>query len=253
MNSSYRQVKKRRTRKLRVRLILILFVLGLLASGGCGMYWRARDWRILSIGQIVVRGVGEEYVTRVADASGIKRGRSMLELNLREIARRLESLDFVRKAYIRRRPPGRVMLDILGRKPFALVNGNIVVGEDGRAVSSDVKGLDLPVVDCPLRKGEGGFESVDPGLLQQAFLVLAAVESLGVKRVDVTNLDDARVLLADGTLLRLGSGRFCEKSRMIALVLRDLKERNGKVSTIDARFDSQILVLRQKSLRSRKN
>jgi cell division protein FtsQ len=253
MNSSCRQMKKKKARKLRVRFTFILFVLGLLVSGGCGMYRSARDWRIFSVSEIVVRGVAEEYVTRVADASGIRRGSSMLELNSREITRRLESLDFVRKAHIRRRPPGRVVLDISGRKPFALVNGSVVVGDDGREVSSDVKGLDLPDVECPLRKGKGGLKSVDPELLQQAFLALAVVKSFGVKRVNVTRLDGVRVLLTDGTLLRLGSGRFGEKSKMIALVLRDLKERERKVSTIDARFDSQILVLKQKSLRSRKN
>ena len=253
MNSSYRHLKRRKARKLRARFVFILFVLGVLISGGCGVYRSARDWRIFSISEIVVRGVGEEYVARVADASGIKRGSSMLELNLRDIARRLEALDFVRKVHIRRRPPGRVVLDVSGRKPFALVNGSVVVGDDGRMVSSDVKGLDLPDVECPLREGEGGLKGVDPELLQQAFLALAAVESFGVKRVDVTSLDDVRVLLTDGTLLRLGSGRFLEKSRRIGLVLRDLKERKTKVSTIDARFDSQILVLKQKSLRSRKN
>ena len=253
MNSSCREMKRRKARRLRVRFTFILFVLGVLISGGCGVYRSARDWRIFSISQIVVKGVGEECVTRVADASGIKRGSSLLELDSREIARRLEALDFVRKVHIRRRPPGRVILDISGRKPFALVNGSVVVGDDGRLVSSDVKGLDLPDVECPLKKGKGGLESVDPELLQQAFLALAAVESFGVKRVDVTSPGDVRVRLTDGTLLRLGSGRFHEKARRIGLVLRDLKERMRKVSAIDARFDSQILVLKQKSSDSRKN
>lgn len=244
MNSSYGHMKKKKARKLKARLTFVLFFLGILVSGGCGMYKRARDWRIFSISQIVVRGVGEQYVTRVAEASGIRRGRSMLELNPREIAKNLDSLDFVKKVYVRRRPPGRVILDISGRRPFALVNGEVVVGADGRKVSLDVTGLDLPNIECPLKKSERGFKTVDPELLQQAFLALAATKSFRVKRVDVTGLDDVRVLLTDGTLLRLGSGRFSEKSRMIALVLRDLKERKSNVSVVDARFDSQILVSR---------
>ncbi|MFQ5906191.1 MAG: cell division protein FtsQ/DivIB [bacterium] len=233
---------KRRGRKLRARVLLVILVLGILASAGCGIYRRARDWSAFSIRTIEVRGVSEEQIASVIDVSGVKKGSSILRLNRLEVVNRLKSLDFVRNACVRRRPMGRVVLDILTREPFALVNGRLIVGEDGVEVRTDPKNSDIPEIACSVKKDRNGLKRVDREQLKRAVLILDVLKDLGVRRVSLSESDDVNVLLTDGTVIRLGASGLAKKYAMVDLVLKDLKRSRKKFSLIDARFSSQILV-----------
>jgi len=236
--------KRRKGKKLRARVFLIIFVLGILTSAGCGIYRRARDWSVFSIHTIVVRGVNEELIPRVIDVSGIRKGSSILELNTPDVVNRLESLDFVRSACVRRRPMGKVILDILKRQPFALVNGRLIVGGDGVEVRADPKSSDLPDIVCSIKKNRDGLKSVDQEQLRQAVLVLDMLKDLGVRRVKLSESDDVDVVLTDGTVIWFGASGFSKKYAMVDLVLKDLRHTSKRFSLIDARFSSQILVKR---------
>lgn len=244
MKENRKHRKKRAARRLGARFLLLLVALGILASVGCRIYRHAKTWSVFSIQEIVVRGVEDELVPRVIQASGIKKGASILTLKPPKIAGKLESLDFIRRARIKRRPAGTVILDLTRRTPFALVNGNVIVGEDGREVFTDVNDYGLPHVSCPVKKDESGARCVDPEGLQLAHHVLRTAKSLAVKEIDVSNLNDVQVILEEGTRVRLGVGSYARKSSMAALVMNDLRRTSTQFSGLDARFASQVLVVR---------
>lgn len=237
-------VRHRRRKKLWGRTLLAFLACGILAIAGCGAYRRARDWSIFSVRSVSVRGISEELVSCVLEAGAIKTGTSMLDLNRELIRRRVSSLDFVRDVRIRRRPPGRVVLDIIKREPFALINGDMIVGKDGREVRTGVDSSGLPRITCTLKSGSKKERSVDPDLLQQAVLVLDMARDLGVAELDMSRPEDLQAVLDDGTRIRLGRGGFAMKLPMVSLVIDNLRDNGRRFRQIDARFCHQIIVKR---------
>jgi len=233
---------RRRSRKILTRTLLAFFASGILVIAGCGAYRRARDWSIFAIRSVVVRGVTGELAPRVIEASAIETGTSMFELDLELVSRRLRSLDFVRGVRVRRRPVGRVILDVRKRVPFALVNGKVVVGEDGVEVQDDGGELAVPEIACMLENDGRGRNMVDPDLLDQAVSVFEMARELGARKIDMSHPEDLVVLLDDGVHIHLGRGDYREKLEMVSLVIGDARENNRKFSRVDARFSRQILI-----------
>jgi cell division septal protein FtsQ len=236
--------RRKRLKKLFGRTLILLFACGILLIAGCGAYRRARDWSIFSIRSVVVRGVAEELVERVREESAIRLGTSMFELDRKLVSRRLKSLDFIRDVRIGRRVSGKVVLDVLEREPFALINGEVVVGKDGIEVKTKALDLDIPGVKCELRDDGRGRRSVNPDLLHQAVLVLSIAGELEVKRIDMSHPEDLVLVLGDGTVIHLGRGGFPEKLAMVSLVIADREENDKKFRRVDARYSQQILVKR---------
>jgi cell division septal protein FtsQ len=234
----------RRPKKILGRALLVFFACGILLIAGCGAYRRARDWSIFSIRSVTVRGLPGKLAASVVEASAIEIGTSMFELDFELVSRRLRSLDFVREVRVRRRPSGRVILDVFERKPFALINGRVIVGEDGIEVEARGEELDIPEITCPLEDDGRGRKSVDTDLLADAMFVYGMVGDFGVERIDVSKPENLMLVLEDGTTIHLGRGDFGEKLSMVSLVVADRKEVGKKFSHIDVRFCRQVLVKR---------
>ncbi len=237
-----RRKKKSRRKKIMGRAFVALLAIGVVTVAGCGAYRRAKEWSIFAVRTVVVRGVGEDLVTRVVDASGIKEGVGMLDLDVGLVRRRLESLDFVERAKVGRRPLGKVVLRVLARRPFAIVNEQTVVGRDGREVLSIQAEPGLPRVVCPIKKLGKDTRGVDPGVLGEAVLLYNMAENLKPEKVDASRGDDFRLILEGGAAVRLGSGGFAEKLKMVSLILEDLNRTGRRFSQLDARFACQVLV-----------
>jgi cell division septal protein FtsQ len=236
--------KKNRRKRVLGRALLALFAIGIVTVAGCGAYRRAKEWSVFAVRTVVVRGVREDLVTRVVDASGIKEGVGMLDLDVALVRRRVESLDFVERAGVGRRPPGKVVLRILTRKPFAIVNEQIVVGKDGREVLSMPAEPDLPRVICPIKRIGKERRGVDPAVLGEAVLLYNMAGNLNPKKVDASQSDDFRLIVEGGISIRLGSGGFAEKLKMVSFTLENLNRMGCRFSQLDARFASQVIVRR---------
>ena len=242
MRKALRERRRKRYRKLLGRTLLVFFACGVLLIAGCGAYKKARDWSVFSIRSVAVRGVAEELADKVIEESAIKLGTSMFELDRELVSRRLRSLDFVREVRVRRRVLGKIVLEVLEREPFALINGEVVVGKDGVEVEADKQDLDLPAIECPLMDDGRGRKSVDPDLLRQALAVRGMARGLRVKRIIMSRPEDLVLVLEGGTVVHLGRTGFREKLAMVSLVIADREGTGKKSRSIDARYSQQILV-----------
>jgi cell division septal protein FtsQ len=242
LNRSREAQIRRRSRRILGRTLLAFFACGVLLIAGCGAYRKVKDWSVFSIRRVAVRGVPSQLASSVVEASAIKTGTSMFELDRELISRRVRSLDFVKEVRIRRRPSGRVILDVLKREPFALINGSVIVGEDGVEVKAHGETPDIPELTCPLEDDGRGRKSVDSDLLSQAVFVLGMARELEVKRIDISHPEDLLVVLENGASVHLGRGDFREKLSMVSVVIADRKESRKKFNHVDARFNRQVLV-----------
>ncbi len=195
----------------------------------------------------------------VLAASGLRSGDNLFAIDLDEVRRNIEKLPWVRSAYLRRRPPNRLVVRIVERRRAAWVDLGRIYGVDAEGVvlpgapaaGEALAGLDLPVVsglDCALDSLAAGATVPDSMLVAVlewwAWLNAADPDfSHSVSEIQPMGPGAVRLLLVgDGLEVRLP--RECVEAR-----IRTLKELMKRVyrecpepAYIDLRFAGQAVV-----------
>jgi cell division septal protein FtsQ len=236
-------VARVRQKRHRRRLLIVLVVVSLVASG-----WLATRSALLDVDEIAVVGATRTDEDEVRRATGISEGDALLDLDAEGVRRNVRQLPWVADAAVRVHWGGTVEVVLFESEPVAIVlsasGADLLVDGDGRVLAAgDLTDHDRVAIE--------GLEPVEPGqwMLDPhgALTVVAALSP--TLRDDV----DRVVVTAGGTLdLALGSGAVAwlgragpdlpVKLRALETVLAQVDGRD--VVVYDVRVPEQVAVTR---------
>jgi len=168
---------------------------------------------------------------------------------------RLLKSPWIKEASLRRELPGTVEITIAERDPLGIgrINDKLyLVATDGVVIdgfSARYAAFDLPLIDG-LHSGPHNAEGllVDETRATLATDVLHDLQRASdvagrVSQIDVSNEDDAVVLLADDPArVHLGREQFSERLRAYLELAPTLRARVPAIDYVDLRFDSRVFV-----------
>ncbi len=154
----------------RLRILLGGVAVGVMAGGG----WATFRSPLLDVDRVVVEGAHRSGAVVVRQATEVRPGLALLDLDRAAIERRVAALPWVLRAEVRREWPGTVRVRVTERVPMAVTRAN-----DDHWALLDRSGRVLAVVATPppdLARIEGVAQLGAPGTRGGA----DAVEALGV-------------------------------------------------------------------------
>jgi len=197
----------------------------------------------------------------VLQASGLSVGDNVLEVDVQQVARRLEQIPWIKRAVVVRKPPDRIVVEIVERQRLAWVELGETFGVDRdgvllpgrRLANEDYNDVDLPVILGV------------PATVDSLFPGLALADTVSVLREIIvwwklammadpefcTGISEIVVLSDDGIGLRMaGDGLEVRLPfNQVETRLRDLKRMMPRVyreypnpAYIDLRYAGQLVV-----------
>jgi cell division septal protein FtsQ len=219
----------------------------------------------LRISHVTVQGNSHLTVTDVRARVRMLEGANIVRADLDTARRRLLGSPWIAEATLRRQLPATIEIAIEERRPVALARfargGLQLIAEDGMVLGPVIAGrddVDLPIADglmpVPGRSlsgpglGVGIPARVDP---ERAGLIGRLVESLRpedgllalVSEVDVTDVEDAVVLLGDDPArVHLGHEDFARRVRAYRDLAPTLLQHVAAIDSADVRYDRRVFV-----------
>ncbi len=219
----------------------------------------------LRISHVAVQGLRHLSAGEVRSRVRTLEGTNIVRADLEAARRRLLGSPWIADATLRRQLPATIEIAIEERQPVALARfargGLQLIAEDGMVlgpVGAAQAGLDLPIADgltpVPGRSlsgpglGVGIPARVDP---ERAGLIGRLVESLRqddgllalVSEVDVTDVEDAVVLLGDDPArVHLGHEDFARRVRAYRDLAPTVLQHVDAIDSADVRYDGRVFV-----------
>ncbi|MEW6755052.1 MAG: FtsQ-type POTRA domain-containing protein [Candidatus Latescibacterota bacterium] len=203
----------------------------------------------------------------VLAASGLALGDNIFAVEPHKVARRLESVPWVKKAFVRRRPPDRLVVELVERRRLAWIDVGEVLGVDahgvllpgaGRMASESWRDLDLPVISglrvgpdslqagaAPLCPGMSVPDSAVVPLLQWWQEACAADPEFSQNVSEIRPLGAGAVslrLVGDGLEVRLPTDRVGERLKVLRNLIQRVYCECPDPAYIDMRFAGQVVV-----------
>lgn len=204
---------------------------------------------LFAIEEITISGVSRIPERDVIAHLGIAKGDNLFLIDTDAAARRIEALPWIESADVRLRFPQGLAVEVLERRPRALVDlGYLYLTDAGgtifkRAMPSDP--LDLPVI-TGLPRDE--WNHAEEAARQRLVSVLEALEIIEkhpmikrfpVQQLHVDDVGDLTLVLGERAMtVKLGQGDLLRKMERLARVV-DEAERQGKRIEL-ARLDNRI-------------
>jgi cell division protein FtsQ len=207
----------------------------------------------------------------VLAASGLRIGDNIFSVDPQEVARRVETDPWVKKAFVRRRPPDRLVVELVERRRVAWINVGEVLGVDasgvllpgqGRMGTESYQDLDLPVI-AGLKVGPDSLHAgtrpqLRPGMsVPDSSLVplLAWWQEASVADPEFSlNVSEIRPLapdavslrlVGDGLEVRLPTDRVGERLKVLRSLMQRVYRECPNPAYIDLRFAGQVVVGRK--------
>ncbi|HPC85709.1 MAG TPA: FtsQ-type POTRA domain-containing protein [Smithellaceae bacterium] len=206
----------------------------------------------LELKEISVRGVKELTEKDILELAKIQPRCNLLAVNTDAVARRIAVNPWVKRIYVGRELPGRLVLDVRERTPIALVKqtGNFYLMDAEGVVFKKLSRTDD--VDLAILTGVNLGKTPSP-LLAEALKLLGTLSgdsyaSLGtISEIHIDEVFGLSVLTDRGLHLKLGRDHFTDKVRRLDVVLADLEKRgmkNGRLF-VDLADISKVTVQRK--------
>jgi cell division protein FtsQ len=242
---------RRRARRLVVTAGLVALSVAALGAAGLGVHWALTSPRF-GVAHVDVVGARQLTPEAVVETAGIAAGENLWRLDARAAVERLLTLPLVKDARVERRPPDRVVLAVVEREPYALVQAE-------RLHWVDSEGVDLGVAPRAVAPPLPVISGVDPGALGgprqaagpalEAGLALLRLLDGGkspllsrISEIDAGRPEDPVLVLLDGMEVRLGHEAWDARLARLSGVLAQLEASNGSVTIIDLRFRDQVVL-----------
>lgn len=235
-----------KTRWVRCAAGALLLVAVCAASFGVerGRKWVKADGRF-PITDMQVTGVRFLYEGEVLEMAEVQRGTNLFAVDTDAVRERLERSGWVREARVRRRLPGRLVLDVEERLPWLLATGEepeFVDREGNRfpALGKEER-LDLPVL---VDRSGGGSDVV--ARLASAFP--PGSDWIGERAAQVEIDGDGAVTIVEagrGTVIRLGHVDFEQRAARLSSVMRRWEKKGELFREIDLRYGDQAIARRK--------
>jgi len=224
---------------------LLLVAVGAVAFGvERGRRWVAADGRF-PITDVCVTGVRFLYEGEVLEMADVRRGTNLFAVDAGAVRERLERSGWIRKARVRRRPPGRLVLDVEERLPWLLLTGEEpeFVDREGNRFPTLGKEerLDLPVL---VDRSGGGSDVV--ARLASAFP--PGSDWIGERAAQVEIDGEGAVTIVEagrGTVVHVGGVDFEERASRLSSVMRRWEKNGEFFREIDLRYGGQAIARRK--------
>ncbi len=195
---------------------------------------------------------GSRYVTRaqVLERFSTDLNESVFSVSLSERRAQIEQIPWVERANVARLWPDRIRVVIVERVPVAFVrtaSGVSLVDASGQILDRPSQAeFSFPVVS-----GVAGAVAPEDRRRRMALfgLVLQQLDSEGTRysqdlsEVDVSDPEDARVLVTDtAILLHLGNERFLERYKTYLGHIQEWQRTFPKIRSVDLRYERQVVV-----------
>lgn len=164
---------------------------------------------------------------------------SFFGLDMHAIQRRIESLQWVQTANLRRTWPSTLEITVTEQTPIAIWGGDALLSEQGELFKPDNV---MQIEGLPQFDGPAGFELQ----MMQAYAGFSPLLGGADLQIEVLRLSARgawEIELSSGQLLRLGRTETLRRlERFAALHQRYLGERLATVAVVDARYSHGIAV-----------
>ena len=232
------------------------------------LFWGILEWRQsqayaaqFELVAIEVNGLRLLTGDDVLAASGLEIGNNVLEVDLRAVADRLEAEPWVRRAVVVRKPPDRLIVELVERQRFAWVVLDQTYGIDdegvllpaNRLANETLIEVDLPVISGLTPAVDSlyvGMALVDSaGVLGDVLTWLKQATSvdpefcMGISQLEALSDEGIGLRLAgDGLEVRLPFDRVDERLRELKRMMPRIYREYPNPSYIDLRYSGQLVV-----------
>lgn len=251
-------------RRLNGKMTWLLLPVLLLGSSLWGWWqWRHSDAfaRQFELTALEVNGLRLLSGEDVLQASGLAMGDNVLDVDLRAVARRLEEVPWIKRAVVVRKPPDRLVVELVERQRMAWVALGQTYGIDAEGVLLPAQRLaseSLGDVDLPVISGIAtGVDSLYPGMaLADTSRSLRAVLDwwqrasavdpefcMGISEMAALSDEGIGLRLAgDGLEVRLPFDRVDERLRHLKRMMPRIYREYPNPTYIDLRYAGQLVV-----------
>ena len=242
------------------RVLLLLAVLAVLGGLGASAYllktWLGSDgrFRIGGAGDIKATGLTEVSRAEMLPVFGEDIGRNIFFVPLSERRRQLEEIPWIQSATVMRLLPDQIHVSVVERQPVAFTRQGQQIG------LVDANGILLTMPAAMMAQHHYSFPVVtgigtrDPLSARKARMavyqrLLADLDASGQKlstqisEVDLTDPEDARVIMQDDTtLLHFGQDQFLERYQRYKAHIAEWRQQYPRLAAVDLRYDQQVVL-----------
>ncbi len=241
--------------RITVGFLMMVSLVLLLSAGLSHSYHALLNASWLRVDEVRIEGLKHLSEGLILDTLGIAKNTSVLDLNVKGLASRLEALPQLRSAVVRLEPPSRIVVELTEREPLALIQADelLLLDKNGKLFSRTT------IDESPGILVVTGFSG--QGLKQGDFLPREPLDAL---KELLAGLDAAKGWLplnlvsecqwrAGGFVLfmartsipiQLGSDNFNEKLNRLQRIVTLLADRQwmGTVTNIDLNYGTRAYV-----------
>ncbi len=241
---------RRRERRRRLAVLVGTVSLTVLAGGA----WGASRSPLLDVDRVEVAGAARTDVAEVVRASGVHRGRPLVDVDAGAAAARAEQLPWVLRATVRREWGGTVSIEVTEREPVAAARageGWALVDADGRVlgpVPEPPAGLPAAVAGSPVGSPGSRLDSGWDAVLEVARAARAARPRLLERVTAIAEVEGSGVelTLEAGGTVRIGApDQLNEKFTAIETVLGQVDTRD--LTVLDVRIPRTPVLTRREA------
>ena len=233
---------------------LILFVLfGVLVwVAGKPLLDRMTALPVFTVRTIMVEGTQHLDKSRILKSAAIHPGDNIFRVDLANASRTL-SKDFAAQEFtLFRKLPDTIVIQVVERKPVALINDGELVGVDAQGVLLPHIGADM-VDSLPIITGVTGAKTLsEPETKERLMAGLKLLDAITrqapalqkrISEINASNISTLGISLIDnGFEVILGDGGWTEKLPNLEKVIRQVVSRGDSVKSVDMRFGEKIFV-----------
>lgn len=245
-----------------VCLFILLSVTGsVLAGGGISLLFAQSPSFALTA--LEVKGLHRLSGRDIKEASGLKVGDRIFDVDLGKVEDNIKSLPWVREAFIVRKPPDRLVVSIVERRRLAWIELGEIYGIDADGVllpapgssEESFKDLDLPVISGLSVSPDSfriGSVVADSALVQilswwreasshdpEICMNISEIQPFTISH----NSNNIRLfLVGDGLEVRLPADRVQERLAVLKVLMKRVYLECPEPAYIDLRFAGQVVV-----------
>ena len=211
-------------------------------------------FRIAGTSNIEATGLTEVSRAELLPVLGEDIGRNIFFISLAERRRQLEEIPWVQSATVMRLLPDQIHVSVVERQPVAFTRQGQQIG------LVDANGILLTMPAAMMAQHHYSFPVVtgidarDPLPARKARMavyqrLLSDLDASGQKlstqisEVDLTDPDDARVIMQDDTtLLHFGQDQFLERYQRYKEHIAEWHQQYPRLAAVDLRYDQQVVL-----------
>lgn len=209
--------------------------------------------RVFPVKNIVITGNNHLEEDEIKDAISAIEKKGLLRSSLRDAERRLRTLPWIKKAYLRKQFPDTLIIRIEETVPKAILNLNGIPSlMDGEGkVLEKIREEETPFL--PIIKGINPEEGREA--LMEALSLIDALSQEGIIPdkgfIEITSKPYGLSMNMDGEVFKVGYGRYAEKLRQWKELEGELRKRGIAIEYVDLRFPDRVIVKPIKTLKSK--